>query len=258
MRIDVLTLFPELFTPIFASSILGRAQKRGLVELHAIDIRDFAVDKHRTVDDTPYGGGPGMVLRVDVLVRAIEAVRDDDARVVLLTPSGALFKQARAREFAHWPHLVLVAAHYEGYDERVSAYVDLEISLGDFVLMGGEAAAWAVLESTVRLVPGVIQEESARGESFEDVLLEAPQYTRPPVFRGQAVPEVLLSGDHGAVRQYRRKEALRRTARRRPDLLVGTHLSPEDRLWLAEIGQPGVPADEQQDGGGVGRERQDP
>lgn len=238
MRIDVLTLFPELFEPLFASSILGRAQQRGLLDLRATDIRSFASDRHRTVDDTPYGGGPGMVLRPDVLVRAIESVRGTDAHVVLLTPVGTPFTQAVARDLATRPHLVLVAGHYEGYDERVTTCVDRETSLGDFVLMGGEAAAWALVEATARLVPGVILEDSARSESFEDGILEAPQYTRPAEFRGMHVPEVLLTGDHEAIRRYRRREALRRTLERRPDLLEAAILSPEDRLWIQELAHP--------------------
>ncbi len=245
LRIDVLTLFPEVYGAIFAHSILGRAVKSGILDLRAANLRSFATDRHHTVDDTPYGGGPGMVLRVDVLARAIRGLREDDGWVVLMTPSGRVFRQADARRLASKPHLVLVAGHYEGYDERVGSLVDEEFSIGDYVLTGGESAAWVVLDATARLVPGVIQAESLVHESFATGLLEAPQYTRPPEFEGQAVPPVLLSGDHGAIRRWRQREALKKTLERRPDLLAEGSLTAEERLWLAELetadGKGGIP-----------------
>lgn len=245
LRIDVLTLFPEVYKAVFAHSILGRAVKAGILDLRATDMRSFATDRHRTVDDTPYGGGPGMVLRVDILARAIRSIRAEHGWVVLMTPSGLPFHQQDARRLASRRHLVLVAGHYEGYDERVGSLVDEEFSIGDYVLTGGESAAWVVLDATARLVPGVIQADSLSQESFAAGLLEAPQYTRPPEFEGQAVPPVLVSGDHEAIRRWRQREALRKTLQRRPDLLHNAMLTAEERLWLAELehseGKGGIP-----------------
>jgi len=211
-----------MFPPYLEASILGRARTAGLLEVAVHDIRDWAEGRHRQVDDYPFGGGQGMVLKPDPLVAAIEAVRGD-APVVLMTPQGTPFCQATARRFAEQPHLVLVCGRYEGVDERVrEAWVDEEISLGDFVLTGGELPALAVIDATARLLPGVLGNEASHAdESFEAGLLEYPQYTRPRDFRGMKVPDVLLSGDHGRIAQWRATQARTRTKQRRPDLLDG-------------------------------------
>lgn len=233
MRIDVLTLFPRMFEGPFAESIVKRAQEAGLVEIAVHDIRDWAEDRHRTVDDTPYGGGAGMVLKPEPLSRAIRAVRGGDGHIVLLSAQGRLFDQAMARRLAKVTHLVLVAGHYEGVDERViEQAIDEEISVGDYVLTGGELPAMIVADAVARLVPGVIDEASLAHESHTGGLLEGPQYTRPPDHEGKRVPQVLLSGDHPAIAKWRRAEAIRRTAERRPDLLASADLAPEERARL--------------------------
>jgi tRNA (guanine37-N1)-methyltransferase len=232
MRLDIVTLFPEVMAPYLAASVLGRAREAGLVDLRLVQLRDFADDRHRTVDDTPYGGGKGMVLKVEPLHRAIASLRDEDSRVVLMTPRGRLFRQEDARRLAAERHLILVAGHYEGVDERVGRFVDEELSIGDYVLTGGELPALVVADAVIRLLPGVLPEGAAEEESFADGLLEYPHYTRPRVFLGLEVPEVLLSGDHAAIARWRRQERLRATLERRPDLLRGTRLTPEDRLLL--------------------------
>ena len=230
MRITVVTLFPEAFDSALSASLLGKARAAGLVAIDFVNPRDFTRDKHRSVDDTPYGGGHGMVMKPQPLVDAIESA--GGGHRVLLTPGGAPLDQARVRELAARPHIVLVCGRYEGVDDRVSRLaIDEEISLGDFVLSGGEFAALAVIDAVSRLVPGVLGEmASTVEESFSDgTSLEYPQYTRPPEFRGLAVPEVLLGGHHEKVREWRRRESLRRTAARRPDLLARRTLSAADR-----------------------------
>ncbi|HEY0839532.1 MAG TPA: tRNA (guanosine(37)-N1)-methyltransferase TrmD [Vulgatibacter sp.] len=238
MIAEILTLFPRLVEAPLQESILGKAIQRGLVQVRVRDIRDHAHDKHHVTDDTPYGGGAGMVMKPEPLVEAIEAAKegmDGPCRVVLLDPGGRRFDQAVARELQAAGRLVLVCGRYEGYDERIRSYVDEEISLGDFVLTGGELAALCVVDACARLVPGVLgNEESAGAESFEEGLLEYPQYTRPPEFRGDRVPEVLLSGDHAKIARWRRKQALLRTRERRPDLLDRLELSQADRKLLEE------------------------
>ncbi len=230
MRIDILTLFPRMFEGPFAESIVKRAQDAGLVEVRVRDIRDWASDRHRTVDDAPYGGGAGMVLKPEPLARAIRETRGADGHVVLLSAQGRLFDQAVARRLASVPHLVLVAGHYEGVDERVVEMdVAEEISIGDYVLTGGELPAMVVADAVVRVVPGVIEGASLAQESHTGGLLEGPQYTRPVDHEGRRVPQVLLSGDHPAIAQWRRAEAIRRTAERRPDLLAHAELTPEER-----------------------------
>ncbi len=246
----VFTIFPEMFPGPLGHSLAGKALEEGIWRLETVDIRDFARDKHRSVDDTPFGGGPGMVMRADVLDAAIAAALRDDAgaRLVYLSPRGRLLTQAVVRELAGLPSLVLLCGRYEGVDERVAqGLASEELSLGDFVLTGGETAALAVIEATVRLVPGALGDEgSAECDSFEGGLLDWPHYTRPADWRGRTVPEVLLSGDHGRIRRWRRKEALRATRERRPDLLVGARLAAEDERLLREledeagIGGPGA------------------
>jgi tRNA (guanine37-N1)-methyltransferase len=236
VEVAVLTLFPRMVAGPLAESLLGKAQEKGLLRARVIDIRDYAQGKHRVTDDVPYGGGAGMVMKPEPLVSAIEAARgaSPGAHVVLLTPQGARFDQRKAEELARRERLVLVCGRYEGVDERVLSFVDEELSVGDFVLQGGEVAALAVIEAVARLVPGVVgNEESVRSESFgSEMLLEGPQYTRPADFRGMAVPEVLQSGDHGRIARWRRQEALRRTRERRPDLFEKLRLSPEDLRLL--------------------------
>jgi len=224
VRIDVLTLFPEAIEPFCGSSIIGRAQRAGIVTVRTTNIRDFATDRHKSVDDRPFGGGPGMVMMCPPLFDAVAKVESEDpapATRILLCPQGEPFTQATARELASMPRLLLICGHYEGFDERIRAGLKpREISIGDYVLSGGEAAAMVVIDAVVRLLPGALgDEQSATEESFSSGLLEYPHYTRPREFRGMAVPEVLLSGDHAKIEQWRRAEALKRTLQRRPDLL---------------------------------------
>jgi tRNA (guanine37-N1)-methyltransferase len=235
MIFDVVTLFPEMFPSVLGASLLGRAIERGDVTVRFSDPREFTEDKHRSVDDTPYGGGAGMVLRPGPLVAAIEQARaGGGARTVLLCPTGRPLDQAAVARLARETRVVLVCGRYEGFDERVRAFVDEEISLGDFVLSGGELAALALIDAVARLLPGVLgNQDSPVDESFEAGLLEYPQYTRPSLFRGQAVPEVLLSGDHQRIRRWRRRQALLRTRDRRPDLFARLELTDEDRALLA-------------------------
>lgn len=243
VHIDILTLFPGMFRGPFDESILGRAQREGLVQINIWDIRDFATDRHRTVDDTPYGGGPGMVLKPEPIVHAVEHVRsvgpgEHIPRVVLFAPQGKPFHQAMAREFAKEPWLILICGHYEGVDERVRELVATDtVSIGDYVLTGGEPAAIVFVDAVARLVPGVVgSAESVEEESFgESSLLEYPQYTRPVEFRGLRVPEILLSGHHGEIRRWRRKQSLRRTLTWRPDLLDLDQLTEEDLKVLDEL-----------------------
>jgi len=234
MKYTILTLFPDLIRPWTEESILQKAIQKGLIDVDIRDIRAYAEDKHKTVDDTPYGGGAGMVMRVDVVVRALEAAGPAD-EVILLTPAGQPLNQRLVEELAQKSHLVLVCGRYEGIDARVEQFVTREVSIGDYVLMGGELGALVILEATARLVPGVIKEaESYQQDSFSTGLLDYPHYTRPPVFRGLAVPEILTSGHHGKIAEWRRKQALKRTRMRRPDLLEKAELTPKDLAWLEE------------------------
>ena len=223
LRIDILTLFRELFVPFVETSIVGRAQKSGLVDIHLTNIRDFAKDNYGTVDDAPFGGGPGMVLMCQPMFDAVGHVRKQagpDGKVILLTPQGETFNQQIAHELAEESRLILLAGHYEGFDERIRTHLaDCEISLGDFVLSGGEFAAMALVDAVTRLLPGALgKDESTTEESFQQGLLEYPQYTRPREFRGMSVPEILLSGDHENIARWRREQAEQRTLLRRPDL----------------------------------------
>ena len=242
MRIDVVTIFPELLTGPLATSIIGRGVEAGLVEFGVHDLREHGLGRHRSVDDYPYGGGAGMVMRPEPLFAAVEPLRAAGATVVLLDPAGERLKDALARELAGVQHLALVCGRYEGIDERVRTLVDREVSIGDYVLTGGELPALVLIDAVVRLVPGVIQAASHEGDSFASGLLEYPQYTRPEAFRDLPVPPVLLSGHHGAVDRWRRREALRRTVERRPDLLETADLSDDDRALVSELRQAG-PAD---------------
>jgi tRNA (guanine37-N1)-methyltransferase len=219
LEIDVLTLFPAMVTDPLSESIPGRIQEQGLATIRVHDLRDFGLGRHKSVDDTPYGGGAGMVMRVEPLVAAIESVRRADSTVILLDPSGEVFRHDRAADLALREHLVFVCPRYEGVDERIRAFVDLELSIGDYVVTGGELPALVVIDAVIRLLPGAIDDLSTAEESFSAGLLEYPQYTRPPSFRGMDVPPILTSGDHGAVARWRAKQATARTSERRPDLL---------------------------------------
>jgi tRNA (guanine37-N1)-methyltransferase len=235
------TLFPELFGGPLRTSIIGRAVERGLVEVAVHDLREHGLGRHRSVDDYPYGGGAGMVMRPEPLFAAVEPVREAGAHVVLLDPAGDRLTDALARELATMPHLALVCGRYEGVDDRVRALVDREVSIGDYVLTGGELPALVLIDAVVRLLPGVIAEASHEGDSFASGLLEYPQYTRPERFRDLEVPPVLLSGDHAEVERWRRREALRRTFERRPDLLETAALTDADREWIESLRREDVP-----------------
>ncbi len=222
MRIDIITLFPDLVTTMTGESIVKRAQEKGHVEIVVHNLRDQATNKYGSVDDRPYGGGPGMVLRVDIVAPAIAQVRklNPGAPVLLMTPQGQKYTQAKAQTLAKESGLILVCGHYEGYDERIREYVDQEISIGDYVLTGGELPAVTIVDSVVRLLPGVLGDDtSSHDESFSDGLLEYPQYTRPDEYDGKKVPEVLVSGNHKIIEQWRKEQSTIRTQTRRPDLL---------------------------------------
>jgi tRNA (guanine37-N1)-methyltransferase len=240
MRIDILCLFPEMFVSPFSHSIVKRAEGRGLVEVVTHNIRDFTHDRHATVDDYPYGGGAGMVLKPEPVFEGVEHVQrvtgSVQAPVILLSPRGRLFTQEIAGELAAQPHVILVCGHYEGVDERVSEYLATdEVSVGDYVLTGGELAAMVVVDAAVRLLPGVLgSDESAGEESHSGGLLEYPHYTRPEVFREWGVPPVLLSGHHGEIAAWRRRQSILKTAARRPDLLDRVTLSDKERAWISE------------------------
>jgi tRNA (guanine37-N1)-methyltransferase len=241
MRFDILTIFPSIFDSYFSHSLMARAQKKKLVKIASHDLRKWAYDKHRTVDDRPYGGGVGMVMKVDVVDRALSALTNSKSqipnhkqiknsklqtkktrtRIILMTPQGKPFTQREAKRLnRYYDRLILVSGRYEGFDERIRSLVDEEISIGDYVLTGGELPAMVVVDAIARLVPGVVgKEQSIKDESFSEGLLEYPQYTRPPMFSGKKVPKVLLSGNHGEIERWRRQEAEKRTKKRRPDLL---------------------------------------
>ena len=238
MKIDVLTLFPSMFEPVMSESMMWKARDRGSLDFQAYDIRDYAEDKHRKVDDSPYGGGGGMILKPDVLVRAIEAVKPvDQTPVILMSPQGRLLTHHVALELSQRDHLILVCGHYEGVDERVRELaINDEISIGDYVLTGGELAAMVLIDAVVRQIPGVLGAEGAQDrDSHADGLLEGPHYTRPAEFRGLGIPAVLTSGHHAEVDRWRRQQALRRTWQMRPDLLAQAELSDEDRSFLAQL-----------------------
>ena len=240
MRIDLLTLFPEFFRSPLGQSMLQQAQIRGAAEFRVLNLRDYTTDRHQVTDDRPYGGGPGMVMQIEPLVAAILAVRGEDpqVRILLLSPQGPLFTQERARELAALPHLLLICGHYEGVDERLKYYIDGMLSIGDYILTGGEIPALAVLDAVTRLLPGVLGGEGAAADdSFQTGLLEYPQYTRPRDFEGHRVPQVLLEGDHRRIREWRRQQALLRTRACRPDLLAKAPLAPEDRKFIETLAE---------------------
>lgn len=242
MRVDVVTIFPELIEVPLRTSVIGRAVDAGVVEFGVHDLRAHGLGRHRSVDDEPYGGGAGMVMRPEPVFAAIEPLRSAGAHVILLDPAGDRLTDRLARELAELPRLALVCGRYEGIDERARQLVDREVSIGDYVLTGGELPALVLLDAVVRLVPGVISQASHEDDSFASGLLEYPQYTRPESFRGLAVPPVLLSGNHGEVDRWRRREALRRTLERRPDLLADAPLTDADRAFLASLRKAEPPA----------------
>ena len=254
MRVDIVSIFPEMFEGPLSTSVIGRARERGLLDTRVHDLRDWTHDRHRTTDDSPFGGGPGMVMKPEPVFEAVEAVRamaDEAPYVVFLSPAGRVFDQRLAEDLALRPRLLLVCGRYEGFDERTLELADLELSIGDYVLTGGELPALVVVDATARLIPGVLgHDESAADESFSVGLLEYPQYTRPQVYRGMEIPVVLASGDHARIAAWRREQAVIKTARVRPDLLAHASLTPEEeRLAEAEIarasgrGQEGTPHD---------------
>lgn len=242
MQIDLVTIFPGILDGPFRESMIKKAVEQGLVEINLVDLRSYTHDRHRQVDDTPYGGGYGMILKPEPLFEAVEDLkkesRFDSSSVILLTPQGRRFSQNVARDLAELKHLILICGRYEGIDERVRTnLVDDEISIGDFVLTGGELPAAVLVDAVVRLLPGLLAEEAAEKESFSESLLEHPHFTRPPIYRELEVPEVLLSGNHGAIDLWRRQQSIKRTFQRRPDLLQSADLSPEDKAYLQLLKQ---------------------
>ena len=247
MIFDVLTIFPGIFNSPLAESLLKKASDRGLIQVRVRNLRDFADDRHRTTDDYPYGGGAGMVMKPEPVIRAVEALKAEDreAKSVLLTPQGERFHQKMAQAMSGHNHYILICGRYEGLDERVRlAAVDLEISIGDYILMGGEIPALVFIEAVSRHLPGFLGcGQSVEEDSFSRGLLEHPQYTRPPVFQGMEVPEILLSGNHAEIERWRRRESLRRTLLRRPDLLERAALSEEERTFLDELKSQAISAE---------------
>lgn len=239
MIFDVLTIFPGIFASPLKESLLKKGLDKNLIQVRVTNLRDFALDKHHTTDDYPYGGGAGMIMKPEPIILAVEKIKAEDprARTVLLTPQGELFKHNLAREMSTHPHWILICGRYEGLDERVRlSVVDREISIGDYILNGGEIPALVIIEAVSRFIPGFLgSARSAEEDSFVHGLLEYPQYTRPPVFRGMAVPEVLLSGNHAQIEAWRRRESLRRTLLCRPDLLKEARLSEEDKKFLQSL-----------------------
>lgn len=239
MRFDILTLFPDLFSPFLRCGVLRRAIEKGLVEVKLTDIRDHAEGPHRVTDDRPYGGGDGMIMKPEPIHRALKSIPrpEEGSKVIFLTPQGRVYDQSTAWELSRLNQLILICGRYEGIDERIrESFVDLEISIGDYVMSGGELAAMVIVDTVSRLVEGVLGGElSNRNDSFEDGLLEHPHYTRPRVFGGKEVPEVLLSGNHEAIRSWRRAQSLRRTFERRPDLLKRAKLREDDLVVLREL-----------------------
>lgn len=235
MKFDVLTLFPEMFEPI-KQSIIGKASEKELIDIQLINIRDFSKDKHKKVDDTPYGGGAGMVMQANVIYDAYTSIKDKNAKVIYMSPQGKLLNQKKVEELSKQEHLILLCGHYEGVDQRIiDTIVDEEISIGDYVLTGGEIPAMVLIDSVSRYVDGVLNEDSTSEESFSQGILEYPQYTRPEIFQDRKVPEILLSGHHENINKWRRYQALKNTYLKRPDLLKNVQLSEEDIKNLEKI-----------------------
>ncbi|MFH1386696.1 MAG: tRNA (guanosine(37)-N1)-methyltransferase TrmD [bacterium] len=236
MHIEILTLFPEMFQGPLSESLIKKARDKKLLEINVINLRDFTTDKHKTADDSPYGGGAGMVMKVDVISNALSRFTIHDSRVILMCPTGKVLTQEKAKSLASEEKLVILCGHYEGYDERIRSFVDEEISIGDYVLTGGELPAMVLIDTVARHIPGVVKEaDSVANDSFSGGLLDYPCYTRPEEFNGEKVPETLLSGHHLEIEKWRRKEALRKTFYQRPDLLAKAELSEEDKKVLGGI-----------------------
>ena len=236
MKIDILTLFPGMLQGPLSESMLKKAQEKGLLSLKIVDIRDFTTDKHKTADDTPYGGGAGMVMKAEPIFKAVTSNRKPVTRIILMCPTGKLLTHEEIKALAKQEHLVIICGHYEGIDERVRDLVDEEISIGDYVLTGGEIPAMVLVDSVARQIPGVVkEEESIRKDSFYEGILDYPSYTKPEEFDGKKVPGVLLSGHHAEIEKWRRKESLKKTLERRPDLLAKAKLSQEDQKLLEKI-----------------------
>ena len=236
IRFDILTLFPNMFKGLIEDSIIKRAIEKKLIEVNLIDFREFSTNKHHTVDDYSYGGGAGMLISVEPVHLAMKTIPNlEHAKKLLMSPSGKTFNQTKAIELSKEEHIVMVCGHYEGIDARILNFIDEEVSIGDYVLMGGEVPAMTILEAVSRLVPGVISEDSPVNESFSDSLLEHPQYTRPPVYEGLGVPDVLLSGHHANIKKWQREKALEKTLKVRPDLLKKANLNLADYKYLWEL-----------------------
>lgn len=235
MKISILTLFPEYFEPLWSTSIIKRAKEKDLFEYEVIDFRKFTQEKHGHVDDTPYGGGAGMVLMCQPILDALKSIRTENSTVILLTPQGQTFNQSRARELSLRDHLIFICGHYEGFDERIRDYVDIQMSLGDFVLTGGESACVVMCDAILRLMPGVIRQDSWLDDSFSNGLLEYPQYTKPVEYDGKRVPDVLLSGHHANIAKWRHQKALENTYYHRKDLLNEYPLTKEDKDFLDSL-----------------------
>lgn len=235
MKIKIITLFPKMFEGFVSESIIKRAIEKNVCSVEVIDMRDYSLSKHRHVDDTPYGGGAGMVLACDVVDRAIKANSSDNSYKIMMTPQGNKYNQQKALELAGKEEIVLICGHYEGFDERIRSFVDEEISVGDYVLTGGEIPSMIVADSVIRLLGQAIKQESHEDDSFSNGLLEYPQYTRPLEYNGMVVPEVLVNGNHKLINRFRRKESLRKTYLRRPDLLENFEFSKEDKKLMDEI-----------------------
>lgn len=237
MKFDVLTLFPEMFEPI-KQSIIGRATEKKILEINLVNIRDFSKDKHNKVDDTPYGGGAGMLMKPDVVYDAYKSLETENAKVIYLTPQGKTLTQTKVEELAKESHLILLCGHYEGVDQRVIEKINAEeISIGDYVLTGGEIPAMVLIDSVSRYVGGVLKKGSTQDESFSDGILEYPQYTKPEIFEEMRVPEVLLSGHHENINKWRRREALRNTYNKRKELLENANLTDEDKMFLKSLNE---------------------
>ena len=235
MNYHIMTLFRDMVLDGLNTSIIGRAVDKGLLSIEAVNIRDYTKEKHGHVDDTPYGGGAGMVLMCQPILDALESIRTENSTVILLTPQGKTFNQSIAKELSLKEHLIFICGHYEGFDERIRDYVDIQMSLGDFVLTGGESACMVMCDCILRILPGVIRQDSSDDDSFSNGLLEYPQYTRPEIYDGKRVPDVLLSGHHANIKKYRHEESLKRTAMYRPDLLENLKLNKEDQKVVDSV-----------------------
>ena len=235
MKITIVTLFPHMFDGFLSESIIKRTIDKGLIEFKIVDLREYSLDKHHHVDDTPYGGGAGMVLKCDIMDRCLEANKALNSHICLMTPQGHQYKQEDARRLSMLDDIILVCGHYEGFDERIRDYVDEEISIGDFVLTGGELPSMIISDSITRLLDGAILKDSYEGDSYSNGLLEYPQYTRPEIYDGKRVPDVLLSGHHANIKKYRHEESLKRTAMYRPDLLENLKLNKEDQKVVDSV-----------------------